>query len=118
MVVINKAASPDYVLFNGSQQSEISKRSAQDPKNEYYKYFEFTVLVTHLVGVIFLTLDGNFISYAQKSLAYFFGTLISGFTWKTAPEILADTDTKGSKGLYNFHGFFMTSAFVFFQGEG
>lgn len=119
MVVVRQA---DYVLFNGSQPSDVSNISTQKPNRGTYKYFEFVVLITHIIGVIFLALDGRWTFFAQipTFLAYFFGSLNSGFTWKTVPEIQNEmkNDKLNPKGLYHFHGFFMTSAFIFFQGEG
>uniref|UniRef100_A0A914DTV6 Uncharacterized protein n=1 Tax=Acrobeloides nanus TaxID=290746 RepID=A0A914DTV6_9BILA len=101
----HKGTPPEYVMFN----SQTSTLSNNEEKKSWYKYFEFTMLLTHAIGVLFLTLDG-----------YFFGTTQGGLTWHKESTIgkLGSYPTNHSHGLLNFHGFFMTSAFIFFQGEG
>ena len=40
--------------------SQTSTLSNNEEKKASYKYFEFAMLVTHAIGVLFLTLDGKY----------------------------------------------------------
>ncbi|ETN84526.1 hypothetical protein NECAME_06847, partial [Necator americanus] len=61
-----------------------------------YLYFELMMSINQLCGIAFVILSG-----------YLFNTMGCGIKWPS----------KGNYGGVNFHGIFMASGLVFFQGE-
>lgn len=73
-------------------------------KYQTLRGFDFVLILSQFFAVLILCLVG-----------YMFATWTGGFQWGSQ-EMVGNNGT-GSNGDVNFHGFFMSTAFIFGQGE-